>query len=184
MSVDRSSIGFESPIGRLHVTATADHLIGVKLRSPEMPDGVGSEQAHQRCQQAKTEILEYLTGERDRFTLPFRVLGSTFLQTAMVALTEIPYGRTVTYGQLARQLREPGASRAVGKACGANPVPLIVPCHRVIGSGTVGGFGGGVDMKRWLLELEARRRPPRAMGEGDGAPELGVEIAGEQGSLF
>jgi methylated-DNA-[protein]-cysteine S-methyltransferase len=101
------------------------------------------------------ELGEYFAGTRHDFTLPLDFQGSSFHQRVWRALTQIPYGCTVSYGNLARTLGAPKAARAVGAACGANPVPIIAPCHRVLGSdGSLHGFGGGLPLKAWLLRHE------------------------------
>jgi methylated-DNA-[protein]-cysteine S-methyltransferase len=111
---------------------------------------------------AAAQLAEYFAGTRRAFDLALRPAGTPFQLDVWSALRTIPYGATWSYGQLARQLARPGAVRAVGLANGRNPLPIIVPCHRVIGSdGSLTGFGGGLDAKRWLLEHEAgasRRR--------------------------
>jgi methylated-DNA-[protein]-cysteine S-methyltransferase len=101
------------------------------------------------------EISAYFAGTRHDFTLPLDLRGSDFHQRVWRALTQIPYGRTISYGELARTLATAKAARAVGAACGANPVPIIAPCHRVLGSdGSLHGFGGGLPLKAWLLRHE------------------------------
>jgi methylated-DNA-[protein]-cysteine S-methyltransferase len=106
-------------------------------------------------EQTSAELSEYFVGTRHDFTLPLDLQGSSFHQRVWRALTQIPYGRTVSYGGLARTLGAPKAARAVGAACGANPVPIIAPCHRVLGGdGSLHGFGGGLPVKAWLLRHE------------------------------
>jgi O-6-methylguanine DNA methyltransferase len=106
-------------------------------------------------ERASAELSEYFAGTRHEFTLPLDFQGSSFHQRVWLALTQIPYGHTVSYGNLARSLGAPKAARAVGAACGANPVPIIAPCHRVLGSdGSLHGFGGGLPVKAWLLRHE------------------------------
>ena len=106
-------------------------------------------------EQTRAELGEYFEATRHDFTLPLDVRGSAFYQRVWLALTQIPHGRTVSYGELAHTLGAPKASRAVGAACGANPVPIIAPCHRVLGSdGSLHGFGGGLPLKAWLLRHE------------------------------
>lgn len=101
------------------------------------------------------EIQEYFRGERKRFTVPVRMQGTEFQRRVWEALRRIPYGETRTYGEIARQVGSPKGARAVGMACNRNPVMLIVPCHRVVGSdGKLVGFAGGLDMKRTLLQIE------------------------------
>lgn len=167
MGTTRAQQTFEAPIGRLRVsTAAADgeraRLVEVKLRAPELPDS-GSGEALELALRAREQILAFLAGERRTFDLPLRLAGSPFQQRILGLMSRIAFGRRVTYGDLARQVGDPGASRAVGAVCGANPLPLVVPCHRVVAADGLGGFGGGLDMKRWLLTLEATGRPPAAL---------------------
>jgi methylated-DNA-[protein]-cysteine S-methyltransferase len=106
----------------------------------------------------RRQLSEYFDGERDEFDVPLGMTGTPFQRRVWQALQRIPYGETTTYGELARRLGRPSASRAVGLANGRNPIAVIVPCHRVIGSdGSLTGYGGGVERKRLLLELEAGR---------------------------
>ena len=110
---------------------------------------------------ARRQLVEYLAGQRRSFSLRTRPIGTAFQRAAWQALTDIKYGRTRSYAQQAAAIDKPKAVRAVGRANGANPLPIVVPCHRVIGGdGTMTGFGGGIAIKRWLLELERRCTPP------------------------
>ncbi len=107
------------------------------------------------------ELREYFAGQRTAFTFPFRAEGSDFERKVWAALAEIPYGETRTYGEVAQAIGQPTAARAVGAANGRNPVPLVVPCHRVVAAGgRLGGFGGGIALKQHLLSLEASHSPP------------------------
>jgi methylated-DNA-[protein]-cysteine S-methyltransferase len=109
--------------------------------------------------EAAAQIGEYFGGTRSAFDLDVRFRGTAFQQRVWGALREVPFGTTVSYGQLAARLGRPGAARAVGHANGRNPIPLVVPCHRVIGStGDLTGYGGGLDAKRFLLDFESRVR--------------------------
>ncbi|MFQ5702664.1 MAG: methylated-DNA--[protein]-cysteine S-methyltransferase [Gemmatimonadales bacterium] len=102
------------------------------------------------------ELREYLAGKRTDFTFPIRLEGSAFERKVWKALRRIPYGETWTYGEVAQAIGNPKAARAVGSANGRNPVPLVVPCHRVVAAGgKLGGFGGGLPLKRKLLALES-----------------------------
>ena len=104
---------------------------------------------------AKTQIAEYLAGERSSFDLPLDLVGTDFQIDVWNALDAIPFGETQSYGELADTLGKPGAARAVGAATGRNPVSIIIPCHRLVGSsGKLTGFAGGIDAKRWLLQHE------------------------------
>ena len=116
----------------------------------------GDDTALLRC--ATTQIGEYFAGKRTEFDLPLRVKGSEFQQAVCDAMLAIPFGETVTYGDIARQLNAP--AQAVGQACGGNPIPLIIPCHRVLGANGLGGFSGGggglagIELKVQLLRHE------------------------------
>jgi methylated-DNA-[protein]-cysteine S-methyltransferase len=105
-----------------------------------------------------TQLHEYFAGKRTAFDLPLNLKGTKFQLAVWNELLRIPYGTTITYAELAQRIGRPAAVRAVGAANGANPIPVIVPCHRVIGSnGTLTGYGGGIERKQWLLALEGRR---------------------------
>jgi methylated-DNA-[protein]-cysteine S-methyltransferase len=105
---------------------------------------------------AAAQLRQYFAGERRSFDLPLALEGSEFQQKVWRALLEVPYGQTASYGEIARRIGMPGRARAVGRANGSNPIPVVVPCHRIIGSdGTLTGYGGGLHIKRYLLELES-----------------------------
>lgn len=106
---------------------------------------------------ACAQLLAYASGRRTSFDLPLAPVGTVFQQTVWAALREIPYGAVTTYGTIARELGAPRAAQAVGRAVGANPLSLVVPCHRVVsGSGGLTGYAGGLDVKEQLLDLERR----------------------------
>ncbi|NPV53277.1 MAG: methylated-DNA--[protein]-cysteine S-methyltransferase [Firmicutes bacterium] len=106
---------------------------------------------------AIAEINAYLSGRLSTFSAPVDMRGSDFRRAVWRKIAGIPYGRTATYGEIAAAIGRPGGARAVGAASGANPVPIIIPCHRVIGAGgSLVGYGGGLELKRHLLDLEAR----------------------------
>ena len=107
--------------------------------------------------EAVRQLAEYFVGDRVEFDVALDPIGTDFQRDAWTALTRIPYGETVSYGEQAERMGDRSKARAVGAANGRNPIPVIVPCHRVIGSdGSLTGFAGGLDAKRWLLEHEAR----------------------------
>ncbi|HYM67200.1 MAG TPA: methylated-DNA--[protein]-cysteine S-methyltransferase, partial [Patescibacteria group bacterium] len=114
------------------------------------------------------QLGEYFAGRRTDFDVPLEMEGTPFQLRVWEALREIGYGETISYGELARRIGNPSASRAVGMANGCNPIAVIVPCHRVIGAnGTLTGYGGGVERKRLLLDLEARATAPQlSMADG------------------
>ena len=110
------------------------------------------------------ELKEYASSLRTEFTFPVLPEGTAFDRRVWEAVAEIPYGETATYGEIARRLGKPSAARAVGTANGRNPVPPVIPCHRVVAAGGgLGGYGGGLPLKRRLLDLETRKRPLRAV---------------------
>lgn len=106
----------------------------------------------------KTQLAEYFAGKRKEFDVELAPRGTPFQVDVWTELQKIPYGDTIPYAELARRIGKSNAVRAVGSANGANPIPVIIPCHRVIGSnGTLTGYGGGIERKQWLLALEGRR---------------------------
>ena len=101
------------------------------------------------------ELREYLAGEREVFAISLDIQGTSFQQSVWKAIRQVPYGKTTSYEEIARQIRRPKATRAVGQAVGANPVPIFIPCHRIIGKdGSLTGYGGGLPLKERLLALE------------------------------
>jgi methylated-DNA-[protein]-cysteine S-methyltransferase len=149
---------FDTPIGELLLAGDAGALSmigfpkGAMRRDPE-PDWIYNEEPFS---DARTQLAEYFSGERKDFDLPLSLAGTEFQVSVLKALQEIPYGETTSYGAIAKKIGRPKAMRAVGAANGRNPIPIIVPCHRVIGSsGDLTGFGGGLDTKEALLRLEA-----------------------------
>jgi len=154
---------FESPIGELVITASASGLTGVWFPGVDLP-GVEADDERKppssHLARACEQLAEYFAKARTAFDLPLDPPGTPFQRRVWSALRIIPYGTTVSYGELARRLGEVRATRAVGAANGKNPIPIIVPCHRVIGArGELTGFGGGLDRKRWLLEHEGALLP-------------------------
>ena len=163
-----------SPVGELILTASEHALTGVNFptsrHGPPPLDpplhaverGAGGEV----LALAAAQLTEYFSGTRTTFDLPLDATGSEFERQVWGLLRAIPYGATTSYGELARRLGDVKLSRAVGAANGKNPIPIIVPCHRVIGAnGDLTGFGGGIETKRWLLEHEGVLTPPLPIGE-------------------
>lgn len=106
---------------------------------------------------ARAQMAEYFQGRRREFDLPLDPQGTAFQRTVWAALREIPYGETRSYGELAAMIGRPKAARAVGMACNRNPLPILIPCHRVVGKdGSLTGYAGGLELKQQLLELEKR----------------------------
>jgi methylated-DNA-[protein]-cysteine S-methyltransferase len=147
----------ESPIGPLGVRLDGDIVVGVRFGATH-----GEAAGHPAVQQ----LGDYFAGALTEFAVPVELRGGSDFERAVWAeIAAIPYGETLTYGAIAKGLGDPGAARAVGTACHHNPVPVIVPCHRVVGAGAkLVGFGGGLPRKRRLLELEARVSLERAWG--------------------
>lgn len=147
--MDRCTI--ESPIGRICVETDGTALTAVRFDAEapaRAPEGA-------LLERAAAQLAAYFAGERRSFDLPLAPGGTAFQQRVWKALMEIPYGRTVTYGQLAAAIGSPRACRAVGQANNRNPIAIIVPCHRVIGaSGALTGYAGGLEIKEYLLRLE------------------------------
>jgi len=147
----------ESPVGPLLLAADTRGLTRVHFQGGPAPLQPPAGWRHDSSPFARTiaQLAEYFAGKRRTFRLPLAPLGTPFQLAVWQALRAIPYGATVSYGQLARQLGHANGARAVGLANGANPLPIIVPCHRVIGAdGSLTGFGGGLAIKRALLSLE------------------------------
>jgi methylated-DNA-[protein]-cysteine S-methyltransferase len=142
-------------LGPLILVGDEDALRGVYFADGRHPPLEQLPTASAPLQAARTQLGEYLAGERETFDLPLAAGGTAFQQRVWAALADIPYGATRTYGALARELGT--APRAVGLANGRNPLSIVVPCHRLVGgSGALTGYGGGVERKRLLLELERR----------------------------
>ncbi len=149
----------DSPVGRLLLAGSRDSLAiigfssGAKARGAD-PDWIRSDEYFRR---AKKQLNEYFAGKRQHFELALAPKASPFQSQVLEALQEIPYGETCSYLDIAVAVGNPKAVRAVGGANGNNPLPIVIPCHRVVGSnGSLTGFGGGVDTKRFLLDLERR----------------------------
>jgi methylated-DNA-[protein]-cysteine S-methyltransferase len=148
----------ESPIGELLAVGDGQALHGLYMQEGRTAMTVqpGWEPADEPFAEVGAQLADYWAGERTAFDLPLAIAGSPFQQRVWRALREIPYGETASYGEVARRIGVPSASRAVGVANGQNPVAVIVPCHRVIGAdGSLTGYGGGLERKRLLLDLEA-----------------------------
>jgi len=146
----------DSPVGKLRLVAEDGFLTELRFGGePAVIDGDIEE--NRLLDEAERQLGEYFCGARRQFDLPLRMKGTAFQLEDWEALREIPYGETVTYGEIARRIGRPKASRAVGIANHNNPISIIVPCHRVIGSnGKLTGYGGGLNVKQQLLELEQK----------------------------
>lgn len=152
-----------SPVGELTLVADAKGLAAI-LWENDRPDRVRlgpltENEEHPVLVETERQLGEYFAGERREFDVPLSFSGSDFQQRVWQSLLTIPFGETRSYGEIAHQLGNAGASRAVGAANGRNPISIIAPCHRVIGmNGDLTGFGGGLDAKAFLLTLEAPQK--------------------------
>lgn len=161
------TVTMDSPVGELRLIAGDRGLRAVlwgtedAARIASIGEAEMSEGRIAVLDQAVAQLEEYFAGTRREFNLRLDPGGTPFQQSAWMVLRSIPYGRTMTYGEQARRLGDPNKARAVGAANGKNPLSIVVPCHRVIGSsGHLTGFGGGLEAKSWLLDHE---RQPRLM---------------------
>jgi methylated-DNA-[protein]-cysteine S-methyltransferase len=149
---------FESPIGELLAVGDGRALHGLYMQAGRTAIDVRAEwqSADEAFDEVRAQLADYFAGRRTTFDLPLAMAGSPFQRRVWRALQEIPYGETTSYGEIARRVGVPSGPRAVGVANGQNPVAVIVPCHRVVGTdGSLTGYGGGLERKRLLLELEA-----------------------------
>lgn len=157
MITEYVSIGVETKAGRLQVRGSEKGILGItftdRLERPKqsLPSLV---------EQCVKELEEYCAGDRKRFTVPLVLRSTDFQQAVWDALLNVPFGSTVTYGELAERTGHPGAARAVGNAVHDNPITIIVPCHRVLpASGGIGEYASGADKKEWLLRHEGVLTP-------------------------
>ena len=148
----------DSPVGRLCLAATDEgltHILFVDRMEREPSPVAGSGAAARIVSETERQLTDYFAGRRTRFDVPLAPTGTEFQLAAWKALADVPYGETISYAELAIRMDRPSAVRAVGAANGANPIPIILPCHRIIGAdGTLTGYGGGLETKRRLLALE------------------------------
>lgn len=155
----------DSPVGPLRIASTRDGICKVSLDAGGskafftwLSEHVGPHLLHedpQALHTALTQLRGYFAGDRREFDLALDVRGTAFQRAAWAEVARVPYGQTATYGEIAHRLGRPNAARPVGAAVGANPIPIIIPCHRVIGAGgSLTGYGAGLDVKVALLELE------------------------------
>jgi len=151
----------DSPLGPLLLTAAGDALTGLFLTSPTPALDWIREDDAAPFPETRRQLLAYFAGDLTEFTLPLAPVGTAFQLGVWDALRAIPYGATCSYGDLARRLGSPGAARAVGLANGRNPLSIIVPCHRVLGTnGRLTGYSGGMERKAFLLDLEKQTKTP------------------------
>ena len=156
--------GIESPLGELHLIASANALVGIEwpCRRQDrlsLTAAANTVVRHPVIAEAERQLSEYFAGMRTEFELPVVLSGTTFQKTVWEALRRIPFGETKSYVEIASAIGSPRACRAVGAANGKNPIPIIIPCHRVVGkSGSLVGFAGGLEIKARLLTLERQQR--------------------------
>ena len=161
----RQTVTMGSPVGPLVLSAEGDSITAISFSDQPGVDAP-SESVSPVLVEAQRQLVAYFAGELQRFDLPLAARGTPFQQRVWAELAKIPYGSTASYGDIARRLGlAAGASRAVGLANGSNPIAIVVPCHRVIGSnGTLTGYAGGLERKRFLLGLEAPAVPGSLFG--------------------
>jgi methylated-DNA-[protein]-cysteine S-methyltransferase len=149
------SDGFETPLGPLHIIASEHGISHIQFSSEYQPTALVATNAF--IEQCIHELREYFAGKRIEFTIPFAPSGTPFEEKVWKMLTSIPYGSTCSYFDIAHRMNNPKAIRAVGRANGANPIAIVIPCHRVVGAdGSLTGYSGELWRKRWLLDHEAR----------------------------
>lgn len=170
------SLQIDTPFGPVVITASDEGITEVRFQGIDAPKNVADrlrpqvpccseQEAPELLQRAARELREYFAGRRERFTLPLAPRGSAFQQKVWNALRGIGYAEVRTYGQIARQIGHPKAFRAVGMANNRNPIAILIPCHRVIGSdGALTGYAAGIGIKQRLLDLERAARLRAEMG--------------------
>jgi methylated-DNA-[protein]-cysteine S-methyltransferase len=161
----RTQTVVDSPLGPLTLVADEGALAGLYMTEQRHLPVLDLPRDEAGLPAVREQLAAYFAHELEDFDVPLALTGTPFQQQVWAGLREIPYGQTWSYGQLAAHLGRPGASRAVGLANGKNPVSVVVPCHRVVGSdGSLTGYGGGLERKTWLLEHEGTG--PVAAGRG------------------
>lgn len=151
----------DSPVGRLLVAGDDAGLRLIRFSKGKRSDLPESQwvKAHSPLEKVVFQLQSYFEGKLKNFSLNICLDVTPFQKRVLAALREIPYGQTASYGEIAEKIGNPSACRAVGQANARNPIPIVIPCHRVVGSdGTLTGFGGGIEIKQSLLDLERRHR--------------------------
>ena len=152
------SATYNSPIGKLTLVSDGEAIAYLAFENNKYPIADAPRGTDKIIEKACKELDAYFAGKLKSFTVPVRPEGTAFQVSAWKALQKIPYGATRSYGEQAKAIGKPKAVRAIGAANGRNPIPIIIPCHRVIGAdGSLTGFGGGMKTKQFLLELEQGR---------------------------
>lgn len=153
-----SQLTIDTPIGLLEITATDESIVGVKPVDHE-ENVAGDAVANDLVQKCRVELEEYFAGKRKNFDLPLAGEGTDFQKQVWEQLQRIPYGETRTYGEIAKMMGKPKASRAIGMANHHNSILILVPCHRVIGAdGSLTGYAAGIEAKKYLLEFEKKNK--------------------------
>jgi len=148
---------YDSAFGRIVIESDGNAITCIKTEGNLLPKG--KKKANALTDKAAEQLEEYFAGKRDRFDVPLNPHGTEFQCSVWKALQDIPYGETRSYKEIAQEIANPNACRAVGLANNKNPIWIMIPCHRVIGSnGTLTGYGGGLEMKQRLLELELENK--------------------------
>ncbi len=146
---------YESPIGKIKITCNEEFLLSVSFVNETSINKICK--ANKICRKTQRQLAEYFLGKRKKFNLPIKLLGTKFQISVWEKLLEIPYGKTVSYSELAKLIGKPKATRAVGLANKTNKIAIIIPCHRVIGkNGKLTGYASGIWRKEFLLELEKK----------------------------
>ncbi len=148
---------FATPVGKLIVAVDERGVRHVLFETSHhaLPPMDGWQRDKSATREVREQLLDYFAGRRKGFDLPINPVGTPFQRKVWLTLAKIPYGKTWSYGELAHKVGKPAAARAVGAASGRNPLPILLPCHRVVGSdGSLTGFGGGLSVKAWLLSHE------------------------------
>ncbi len=154
MTATTFTLPINTPIGRLLLESDGEVLIGIRLPHENRTSGGGGHDTPRVLTDAATQLGEYFARERTAFSIPLELYGTEFQKEVWAELSRIRYGETISYGELARRVGRPKGARAVGQANAKNPIPIIVPCHRVLASNGIGGYGGGLPVKRSLLAIE------------------------------
>lgn len=150
---------YETPVGRVGVAEKGDQITNLWFEEKTPFEGDYAVKETEILKEARCQLGEYFLGKRKAFDLPLSLTGTKFMNAVWKALLTIPYGETRSYKEIAKVVGSPNACRAVGRANNRNPIPIIIPCHRVIGSdGSLVGYGAGLEIKKHLLELEKRYR--------------------------
>ena len=145
---------YNSPVGKIGLLIEDHNLISISLTNP-MLEGIEAKKDSESFKYVITQLDEYFFEGRKKFDIAFKISPSNFRLKVYQEMQKIPYGKSVTYSELADKIGNPKAFRAVGTACGKNPLPIIIPCHRVKAKSGLGGFTGGLEIKRFLLNLES-----------------------------